>query len=149
MISFQGSENVQRVFIDVDESEGKPTITQMDQSSDHSVECSGGINIYGNCNVMPKIKGRGNATWSSAIDKKPYNITLDSKIKFPSVDSTKTKKWSFLCEVTDHSLLVYYATGLVTIWPMRWALVRILPLLMSGIIIRNQVFLVVGILSLP
>ena len=101
----QGSPNVQRVFIDVDESNGNPTIAQMDADRNHNVECKGRININGEWYGMPKMKGRGNATWTSSDDKKPYNVTLVSKINFPGVSSGATKKWSFLAEATDHSLL--------------------------------------------
>lgn len=102
-ITYRGTPNVQTVFIDVDESDGKPTIAQMD--ADKKVECSGRVNINGTWYVMTKMKGRGNATWTSSRDKKPYNVTLDGKINFPGISSEKTKKWSFLAEVTDHSLL--------------------------------------------
>ncbi|MBQ3321851.1 MAG: CotH kinase family protein [Firmicutes bacterium] len=104
---YQGSDNngVQRVFIDIDESGENPTIKQMDDDENHEVTCTGRININGTWYDMPKIKGRGNATWSGAKDKKPYNVTLDSKIIFPGVSSDSTKKWSFLAEITDHSLL--------------------------------------------
>ena len=105
LISYQGSPSVTAVFIDVDESDGKPTIAQMDGDADHEVTCSGRIYIDGTWNTMTKIKGRGNATWERADDKRPYNVTLGSKIKFPGINSEKTKKWSFLAEITDHSLL--------------------------------------------
>ena len=103
LTTYQGSPNVQVVFIDIDESQG--TIAAMDGDANHNTECVGRININGTWYDMPKIKGRGNATWSTSIDKKPYNITLGKKINFPGVESEKTKKWSFLSEVTDHSLL--------------------------------------------
>ena len=103
IISYQGSENVTPVFIDIDESKG--TIAAMDGDENHIAECSGRINIGGQWYGMAKIKGRGNATWKEAKDKKPYNITLEKKINFPGIDSAKTKKWSFLAEVLDHSLL--------------------------------------------
>ena len=51
------------------------------------------------------MKGRGNASWKESDDKRPYNITLDSKITFPGIDEAPTKKWSLLAEVLDHSLL--------------------------------------------
>ena len=103
--TYQGSGNVIPVFIVIDESEGNPTIAEMDGDENHEVECTGHIYINGQYYGMPKIKGRGNATWEKAQDKKPYNVTLDSKINFPNIDSEKTKKWSFLAEVLDRSLL--------------------------------------------
>ena len=105
IIVYQGSENVVPVFIDIDESEGHHTIAEMDGDSDHEIECTGRINIAGEWYSMPKIKGRGNATWKEARDKKPYNVNLDTKITFPGIDSDATKKWSFLAENLDRSLL--------------------------------------------
>ena len=103
--TYQGSAAVTAVFIDIDESNGNPTIAQMDADPDHNVTCTGRINIAGTWYAMPKMKGRGNASWSSSDDKKPYNITLDGKIQFPGIDEAKTKKWSFLAESLDRSLL--------------------------------------------
>ncbi|MBO4831760.1 MAG: CotH kinase family protein [Oscillospiraceae bacterium] len=101
--TYQGSGNVQRVFIDIDESRG--SIAAMDGDTSHNTQCYGRININGTWYENIKMKGRGNVTWSQASDKRPYNITLDSKIKFPGIDSEKSKKWSFLAEILDHSLL--------------------------------------------
>jgi hypothetical protein len=90
---YQGSSSVPAVFIEIDESEGHNTIAQMDGDQDHNVTCTGTINIAGQWYVLDKMKGRGNATWKESKDKKPYNITLGSKINFPGIDSAKTKKW--------------------------------------------------------
>ena len=103
--TYQGSKSVPPVFIEIDESNGNPTIEQMNASTDHSVECTGQINIDHKWYELSKMKGRGNASWKESDDKKPYNITLGKKINFPGVDSEKTKKWSFLAEVLDHSLM--------------------------------------------
>ena len=103
--TYQGSEAVVPVFIDIDETGDNPTIAEMDGDRDHNVTCTGSINIDGDWYEMPKIKGRGNATWKESDDKKPYNITLGTKIKFPGIESKKTKKWSFMAEILDHSLL--------------------------------------------
>ena len=103
--AYKGSADVQRVFIDIDESQG--TIAAMNADHDHETVCVGRININGTWYEMPKIKGRGNWTWwaSQDYDKHGYNITLKGKINFPGIDSDKTKKWSFLSEIGDHSLL--------------------------------------------
>ncbi len=103
IITYQGSEHVQQVFIDIDESLG--TIAAMDNDSKHNTSCSGRIFINGDEYVLSKMKGRGNVTWRQADDKRPYNITLKKKINFPGVDSPKTKKWSLMAEAFDHSLL--------------------------------------------
>ena len=102
---YQGSADVQPVYIVIDESGDNPTIEHMDQDPDHEVTCKGNINIGGQWYVLSKMKGRGNTTWEQADDKRPYNITLGTKINFPGIDSKKTKKWSFLAEILDHSLL--------------------------------------------
>ena len=102
---YQGSAQVQAVYIEIDESGNNPTMAQMDSDPDHEVTCTGQINIGGQWYELSKIKGRGNVTWEEAIDKRPYNLTLGTKIKFPGIDSEKTKKWSFLAEIMDHSLL--------------------------------------------
>ncbi|MBQ3708516.1 MAG: CotH kinase family protein [Clostridia bacterium] len=105
VIAYQGSAKVTPVFIIVDESDGKPTIAQMDGDPDHEVTCSGTIFIDGKEYGMSKIKGRGNYTWKMSQDKRAYNITLDEKIQFPGLVSIATKKWSILSEIGDHSLL--------------------------------------------
>ncbi len=102
---YQGSADVQPVYIVIDESGDNPTIAEMDSDPDHEVTCTGQINIGGQWYELSKMKGRGNVTWDKAEDKHPYNITLGTKIKFPGIDSEKTKKWSFLAEIFDHSLL--------------------------------------------
>ena len=111
IITYQGAPSVQRVFIVIDENyvedgETQPhTIAEMDGDPDHEKYCVGEIYINGIYYELTSIKGRGNATWKEADDKRPYNITLGKKINFPGVDSEKTKKWSLLAENLDHSLL--------------------------------------------
>ena len=103
IITYKGSANVTPVFIVIDESLG--TIADMDNDKEHNTECSGVIYIDGADYQLTKMKGRGNATWKESEDKKPYNITLGTKINFPGIDSAKTKKWSLLAECLDRSLL--------------------------------------------
>lgn len=112
-ITYQGSdsEDVQSVFIVIDETyttEDEPwahTIAAMDGDTEHEKYCVGDIYINGMKYDLDKIKGRGNATWKEALDKKPYNIKIGSKIVFPGIDSEATKNWSFLAENLDRSLL--------------------------------------------
>ncbi len=103
LVTYQGSADVPCVFIEIDESKG--TIEAMDEDPDHNTTCSGRISIDNTWYTLSKMKGRGNVIWSASEDKKPYNITLDTKIHFPGVESKKTETWSFLAEVNDHSLL--------------------------------------------
>lgn len=48
-----------------------------------------------------EIKGRGNSTWE--MEKKPYNIKLDSKANLFGMG--KTKKWSLIANHGDDSLI--------------------------------------------
>ena len=61
--TYQGSSSVPAVFIEINETNGNPTIEQMDNSPDHSVECKGTIYIDGTEYELTKKKGRGNASW--------------------------------------------------------------------------------------
>jgi hypothetical protein len=51
--------------------------------------------------TVMEIRGRGNSTWGNP--KKPYQMKLDSKEEF--LDMPKQKKWLFLAEYSDKSLL--------------------------------------------
>ena len=51
--------------------------------------------------ALEYIKGRGNSTWK--MDKKPYNIKLDKKADLFGMG--KSKKWSFIANHTDTSLM--------------------------------------------
>ena len=106
-VTYQGSDSdeVQQVFIEIDSSGTNPTMEEMDSDKDHKVTCVATVYINGVKYESAKIKGRGNATWKESVDKKPYNITLPEKINFPGVESDVTKKWSFLAECLDRSLL--------------------------------------------
>ncbi|MBE6933311.1 MAG: hypothetical protein E7464_08035, partial [Ruminococcaceae bacterium] len=75
--TYQGSPNVKTMYIEIDESQG--TIKAMNDDPDHETECTGVIYIDGEEHVLDKMKGRGNATWSQARQKRPYNITLGKK----------------------------------------------------------------------
>ena len=100
---YQGSEAVPPVFIEIDESQG--TISAMNNDSDHEASCVGTLYADGQVYDMPKMKGRGNSSWMMARTKKPYNITLGSKVHLLGIDSEKTKKWSLLANSNEPSLL--------------------------------------------
>ena len=101
--SYQGSEAVKPIFIEIDESLG--TIKDMNSDRNHEATCTGIIYIDGEKMNLPKMKGRGNYSWTNAVQKHPYNITLDEKVNILGIDSKKTKKWSLLANVNDHTLL--------------------------------------------
>ena len=125
LVTYQGSAAVTPVFIEIDESQG--TIAAMKSSKDNS--CSGIIYIGGQQYTLSKMKGRGNATWDNAQDKKPYNITLESKIKFPGIDSDKPKSGPFL---PRYSTAACSATAQAIILPMNLGSGRIPHPLMCG-----------------
>ena len=103
LTTYQGSASVAPVFIEIDETQG--TIAAMETDSAHETECSGEIFVDGERFDLPKMKGRGNATWYMAQEKKPYNITLGTKTVLLGLDCGKTKKYSLLANIADHSLL--------------------------------------------
>ncbi len=47
---------------------------------------------------LKKIKGRGNSSWASSGDKRPYNINLDSSVELIE-GAGKSKKW---CLISDN-----------------------------------------------
>ena len=101
--TWQGSAQLKPVFMEIDESLG--TIAAMNGDPNHNAECSGLIYIDGEEHVLSKMKGRGNYAWSQSKDKRAYNVTLGKKATILGMDVEKTKKYSFLANVCDHSLL--------------------------------------------
>jgi|SRR5690554_20981 len=66
-----------------------------------------------------RIKGRGNATWTS-YPKKPYRIKLDTKSELLGMPSNKD--WVLLAEYCDKSLLrTTYAFELSKLMEMSWS----------------------------
>ena len=106
--TMQGSEDVEGLFLNIDESMG--TIAAMNGDKEHETACFGTATFDGETNYM-SMKGRGNTTWSD-FDKKPYNITFfktsdyeGDKKKVELIDGTKTKKWSILTNSKDPTCL--------------------------------------------
>ena len=52
--------------------------------------------------VLTEIKGRGNSTWG--MDKKPYRLKFDEKIKFLG-NEAKEKNWVLLANYADKTLM--------------------------------------------
>ena len=52
--------------------------------------------------VLAEIKGRGNSTWG--MDKKPYRLKFDKKIKFLG-NAAKEKNWVLLANYADKTLM--------------------------------------------
>ena len=71
--TMQGSEGVEGMFLEIDESLG--SIATMIDDEDHEETCYGNISLDGK-NYDMSIKGRGNSSWTFAFDKKPFNITM-------------------------------------------------------------------------
>ncbi len=101
--TYRGSAEVPPIFIEIDES--ITTIAAMNGDANHNTECTGIIYIDGEQHTLSKMKGRGNATWSQAKDKRPYNITLGKKATILGLDEAPTKKYSMLANIADRSLL--------------------------------------------
>ena len=66
-----------------------------------TVSVDGGRHISDMAAMTMEIRGRGNSTWGHP--KKPYQMKLESKEEF--LDMPKDKKWIFLAEYSDKSLL--------------------------------------------
>ena len=104
--TLQGSEGVEPMFLELDESLG--TISAMNGDKDHETSCYGRA-LFGSFDKPISIKGRGNSTWD--FPKKPYNITFYKADDYAKKDNTqlipgvKAKKWSLLANYLDNSLL--------------------------------------------
>ncbi len=91
-----------------------PTTTDEKLTSKSSVNKSGtyvALNSDGsvlqNLDTLSSIKGRGNSSWEASYQhfgKYAYNLKLNSKIKLAD-NSTKSKKWSFLANNADESMM--------------------------------------------
>ncbi len=104
--------------INIDESaEGYGTISQMNESPDHSVECTGTVKLdipggykgdYSDVALsgtgdleLEYIRGRGHTTW--AEDKKPYKFKLKKSADLLGMGSNK--HWVLLANAKDETLL--------------------------------------------
>ena len=95
----KGSEGVEPMFLELDESQG--TIEAMNADETHETKCVGNVVFDGETRAMT-MKGRGNSTWG--LPKKPYNITLkDDAELIPGAG--KAEKWSLLANYFDNSLI--------------------------------------------
>ena len=95
------------------------TIAEMNSSEDHSVRCTGTIEIkvpgtytgeYGSVSVpdgpvdLKFIRGRGNSTWDpSEGAKKPYKIKLEEKQDLFGMEADK--EWALMANADDGTLL--------------------------------------------
>ena len=103
------------IYFNIDESKG--TVEAMNQSKDHSVGCTGSIDI-----LVPegyrsefsteeqadikglkieRVRGRGNSTWEK--DKKPYSLKLEKKASLLGMGNNKN--WVLLADYYDNSHL--------------------------------------------
>ena len=104
--TFIASQDVESLFIDLDENEG--TISDMNNDPKHDTSCYGHV-FFDNKEYVISIKGRGNTTWRDG-PKKPYNITFleeeySGKKKVAMIENVETSKWSLLANYGDPSLL--------------------------------------------
>ena len=105
------------VIIEIDESDGNNTIEDMNASEDHSVRCTGTMQIivpegfaYCDMDAAPEslgpvdleyIRGRGHTTWE--YPKKPYRIKLDKKADVLGLG--ESKHWVLLANCLDETLI--------------------------------------------
>jgi len=105
------------VIIEIDESEGNNTIEEMNASEDHTVRCTGTMQIivpegftYCDTDAAPEslgpvgleyIRGRGHTTWD--YPKKPYRIKLDKKADVLGLG--ESKHWVLLANYLDETLI--------------------------------------------
>ena len=83
------------------QTDGNLPIESKDDYITGTVTIDGGRGFEDLSSTFMEIRGRGNSTWQ--FPKKPYQMKLDSKEKF--LDMPKQKKWIFLAEYSDKSLL--------------------------------------------
>ena len=105
------------VIIEIDESEGNNTIEEMNASEDHSVKCTGTMQIivpegftYCDTDTAPEslgpvkleyIRGRGQTTWE--YPKKPYRIRLEKKANVLGLG--ENKHWVLLANSLDTTVI--------------------------------------------
>lgn len=106
------------LYISIDEdAEGYGTIEQMNESEDHSVECTGTVRLdvpdgykgdYSSKELkdtdelkLDYIRGRGHSTWTG--NKKPYKLKLDKSTDLLGMG--KNKHWVLLANEGDDTLL--------------------------------------------
>jgi len=110
-------ESLPTLYFNIDESDGKPTIADMNSDPKHEISCSGSMSIimpdgykneYGGEQQktdkqlqMDSISGRGNSTWHAP--KKPYKIKLTDKKNLFNMG--KSKKWVLLANYYDNTML--------------------------------------------
>jgi spore coat protein CotH len=87
------------VYIDT---ESQQEINSKDTYVNGTVSIDGGRLSSDFTEYKMKIRGRGNSTWNRHV-KKPYQLKLDDKLEF--LDLPKDKKWVFLAEVSDKTLI--------------------------------------------
>jgi hypothetical protein len=83
------------------QTDGNLPIESKDDYITGTVTIDGGRGFNDLDSTIMEIRGRGNSTWGNP--KKPYQMKLDSKEEF--LDMPKQKKWIFLAEYSDKSLL--------------------------------------------
>ena len=128
-IEFAEDPGIPTVYINVDES--NVTVEEMNSSVDHSVRCTGSLDIRvpeGFCSEyqsaddamqsqvgleLDYIRGRGNSTWSAEIAKKPYRFKLAKKADLFGMG--KNAHYVLLANRFDNSLvrnrMTYWLTG--------------------------------------
>lgn len=116
-IEFVEDPAIPTLYFNLDE--GETTIADMNNSIDHSVRCTGAVDV-----VVPDsytceyegdpvesmtgleleyIRGRGNSTWGPDMKKKPYKFKLDSAANLFNMGANA--HWVLLANYFDNSLV--------------------------------------------
>ena len=85
----------------IDTKDGVPIDSKEEYRKGH-VHLNGGREFMDMSSLEMKIRGRGNSTWWVS-DKKPYQLKFSDKTEF--LEMPKDKKWIFLAEFSDKSLI--------------------------------------------
>lgn len=109
--TYCGSKSVPGLFINVDSSNGKATMDDVNESKDKIVSCAGNVSM-GNMKAYMSLKGRGNSSWIRS-KRKSYNIKLFSdekqtkkyKLTWIENQEKKTNKYSLISNGIDRSLM--------------------------------------------
>ncbi len=87
------------IYINTEES---TPIDSKEEYREGNVYIDGGRNFIDMASSKMQIRGRGNSTWWVG-DKKPYQLKFSEKTEF--LEMPKDKKWIFLAEFSDKSLI--------------------------------------------
>ncbi len=90
--------------ISVKTKNGSPIISTR-RYLDASVSVSNTYGEFKLTQVGAKIRGRGNGTWNSQNNKKPYKLKFDNKVNLLGAGGGNSREWALLANPVDYSQL--------------------------------------------